>query len=212
MARKKVSTFGKRLQSLLSKHNLSQSELANVTGIRASSISDWKNEKYEAKQDKIDLIATYFNVSPAWLMGYDVPMVRQNEYSNLIPLERSRRIPILGYTYCGTFSWSEENFEGYFLADKLIEADYCLIAKGDSMIEANILDGDIVFLKHTSTVDNGKIAVVRIGDEVTLKKVIKMKDKIILQPYNASYEPIVLEDEPEARIVGELVGVYHKVG
>lgn len=209
MNNKKTSNFSERLKLILLKKNLTQAELSKMTNITASSISDWLKNKYEAKQDKIDIIATKLNINKAWLMGYDVPESPTPPLpKEFIPLTKTKKIPILGYAPCGSFSWAEEDFQGYFVADELIKADYCLVAKGDSMIDADINDGDIVFMKHTQDVENGRIAVVRIDDTVTLKKVIKLSDKVILQPYNNEYEPIILQDEPKASIVGEMVGVY----
>lgn len=65
--------FINRLKSVMADHKISQNELAKRTGIRQSSISDWLNDKYEPKQDKVYLLAKALNVSPAWLLGYDEP-------------------------------------------------------------------------------------------------------------------------------------------
>lgn len=63
--------FINRLKSVMADHKISQNELAKRTGIRQSSISDWLNNRYEPKQDKVYLLAKALNVSPAWLLGYD---------------------------------------------------------------------------------------------------------------------------------------------
>lgn len=73
----KVSSFKNRLKEILLEKNMTQKELSDLTGITPSSISDWLRGKYEAKQDKIDIIATALNVSQAYLMGYDVPKVNR---------------------------------------------------------------------------------------------------------------------------------------
>lgn len=65
--------FINRLKSVMAEHKISQTELAKRTGIRQSSISDWLNNRYEPKQDKVYLLANALNVSPAWLLGYDEP-------------------------------------------------------------------------------------------------------------------------------------------
>lgn len=198
-------TFSKNLKKLLNERDKTQLELAKSIGVSNTTINNYVMGYNMPRMDKVDKICSFFGIKRSDLISEPQPFL------DLIPLQKTKKIPILGYTYCGAFSWSEENFQGYFIADNLIKADYCLIAKGDSMIEADIYDGDIVFLKHTSTVENGKIAIVKIDDEVTLKKVIKTKDRVILEPYNKKYQPIILEDEPKARIVGEMVGVYHKI-
>ncbi|WP_295285707.1 helix-turn-helix domain-containing protein [Veillonella sp.] len=63
--------FINRLKTVMAEHKISQTELAKRTGIRQSSISDWLNNKYDPKQDKVYLLANALNVSPAWLLGYD---------------------------------------------------------------------------------------------------------------------------------------------
>ena len=90
-----------------------------------------------------------------------------------------------------------------------INADFCLKAKGDSMIGARILDGDIVFIKEAPMVNNGEIAGVIIGDQATLKRVYYYpeKGKLILQAENPKYEPLVYigEELNEIRILGKAV-------
>ena len=63
--------FINRLKSIMKERKITQTELAKRTGIRQSSISDWLNDRYEPKQDKVYIIAKALNVSPAWLLGYD---------------------------------------------------------------------------------------------------------------------------------------------
>jgi transcriptional regulator with XRE-family HTH domain len=71
--------FINRLKSIMKERKITQTELANRTGIRQSSISDWLNDRYEPKQDKVYIIAKALNVSPAWLLGYDEPSTTQTE-------------------------------------------------------------------------------------------------------------------------------------
>ena len=63
----------------MKERKITQTELAKRTGIRQSSISDWLNDRYEPKQDKVYIIAKALNVSPAWLLGYDEPSTNQTE-------------------------------------------------------------------------------------------------------------------------------------
>ena len=95
------------------------------------------------------------------------------------------------------------------MADMDINADFCLTAKGDSMINARIQDGDIVFIKEMPMVDNGEIAAVIIDDEATLKRVYYYpeKNKLVLQAENPKYEPWVYVNEElnEIRILGKAV-------
>jgi transcriptional regulator with XRE-family HTH domain len=71
-----MNSFKVRLSEAMATKNISQSELSRLTGIGRNSISDYLNGKYEAKQDKVFLLAKYLNVNEAWLLGYDVDKER----------------------------------------------------------------------------------------------------------------------------------------
>ena len=71
--------FINRLKNIMKERKITQTELSKRTGIRQSSISDWLNDRYEPKQDKVYIIAKALNVSPAWLLGYDEPSTNQTE-------------------------------------------------------------------------------------------------------------------------------------
>lgn len=211
----KVSDFPTRLRKLMNENNMSQAELARKTNITPSSISDWLNYKYDAKQDKIDIISRVFNVSPSYMMGYDVDKSRNNLDLNDIPginvIKNLINVPILGSVICGQPTMMEENFTGYFKLDPdIAKPDFSLRAEGDSMIDANIHEGDLVFFRKTPDVENGSIACVLLDDQVTLKRIIKADDTLILQPANTSYSPIVVRDGDytNVQILGEMIGVY----
>lgn len=72
----KIATFQERIISAIAEKSITQAELARETGIWASAISDYVKGKYDAKQDKLSLLAKALNVSETWLMGYDVPKER----------------------------------------------------------------------------------------------------------------------------------------
>ena len=74
--------FINRLKSIMKDRKITQTELAKRTGIRQSSISDWLNDRYEPKQDKVYIIAKALNVSPAWLLGYDENIPTNEQATN----------------------------------------------------------------------------------------------------------------------------------
>lgn len=74
--------FINRLKNIMKERKITQTELAKRTGIRQSSISDWLNDRYEPKQDKVYIIAKALNVSPAWLLGYDENIPTNEQSSN----------------------------------------------------------------------------------------------------------------------------------
>lgn len=197
--------LAKNLQYYMDLNNISRNELIESLDLKYMTLSDWLNAKTYPRIDKIELLANYFNINKSDLIEDKFDL---SQMDGITLLNKARRIPILGTIACGTPIWTEENFEGFFIADFSIKADFIVKAKGDSMIEAGINDGDLVFLKKTPTVDNGRIGAVLIDNEATLKKVIKTDNAVILQPCNPSYQPIVLTENEEVMILGEMVGVY----
>ena len=197
--------LAKNLQYYMDLNNISRNDLIESLDLKYMTLSDWLNAKTYPRIDKIELLANYFNINKSDLIEDKIDL---SQIDGITLLNKARRIPILGTIACGTPIWAEENFEGFFIADFSIKSDFIVKAKGDSMIEAGINDGDLVFLKKTPTVDNGRIGAVLIDDEATLKKVIKTDNAVILQPCNSDYQPIVLTSYDEAMILGEMVGVY----
>ena len=140
---------------------------------------------------RLEGVARVLKTTPGYLMGWDEEEA-ELPHRDLIPLRR-RPVPLLGHVACGEPIYAEESFMGYELAGEGIAADFCLRAKGDSMIGARIYDGDIVFVRKQESVENGEIAVVIIDDEATLKRVYydRAGEKLILTPENPRYAPLV---------------------
>ena len=118
-----------------------------------------------------------------------------------------RKIPLVGTIACGEPILAEENIEEYVGIPKHIKADFALICKGDSMINARIFDGDVVYIRQQDTVENGEIAAVLIDNEATLKRVRLFDDHISLEPENPMYKPFVYwnEEMNSVRILGKAV-------
>ena len=112
--------------------------------------------------------------------------------------------PLLGSIACGEPILAQENLEGDVDLPDHVHADFALRCRGDSMINARIFDGDIVYIRRQDEVEDGQIAVVLIGDEATLKRVRLYPDHLSLEPENPLYRPIVLwgEEMSRARILG----------
>ena len=127
--------------------------------------------------------------------------------SNIIPLPEMRRIPLLGKIACGAPILAEEHIEEYVDIPRQIHADFALTCQGDSMINARIFDGDIVYIRQQDTVESGEIAAVLIDNDATLKRIRIYDDHISLEPENPQYRPIVLwgEDMNTVRILGKAI-------
>ena len=126
---------------------------------------------------------------------------------NVIQMPVMRKIPLVGSIACGTPILAEENLDGDVEAPDHVRADFALRCKGDSMINARIFDGDIVYIRQQESVEHGEIAAVLIGDEATLKRVYMYDDCISLEAENPQYKPMVYRGEEmnNIRILGKAV-------
>jgi repressor LexA len=120
-------------------------------------------------------------------------------------------IPVVGTVTAGVPILATQNIEEYFPLPRNFtksEDVFMLKIKGDSMINAGILDGDLVVVsKESAGLANGEIVVAMLGDEATVKRFYKEKNKVRLQPENEKYEPIYATD---VKVLGKVVGLVRK--
>ena len=190
---------------LLKKHNVTAAQVAKETGISQSTLSEWKHGNYRPKADKMQKIANYFGVSVSYLIGETETAIPT--YDNIIPMPTMTTVPLLGTIACGTPITAVENIEDYVAKPESIDADFALRCKGDSMVDARIFDGDIVYIHQQPTVNNGEIAAVLIDDEATLKRVYISDGTITLMPANQKYPPLIYSGEQlnNIRVLGKAV-------
>lgn len=211
-----MATIGNTLKALRESRNLSQTEVASKIGVSKQNLFKYENDIVQNIPTKyIEKLANLFDVSPGYIMGWQDENGRPilNKIPGINITQNLITVPILGHIQCGMPTLSECNYEGYFKLDpELCKADFSLVADGDSMIDANIHEGDIVFFKETPDVESGTIAAVLLDDQTTLKKVIKMDNMLILQPANDKYKPILIKDGDYGNIMilGKMVGVFSK--
>lgn len=123
------------------------------------------------------------------------------------------RLPLLGQVAAGGPLLAEQNIEDYVAMPTSTKGDFVLRVKGESMIEAGILDGDLVIVQRAQDARNGEIVVALAGDdesydEATVKTFYREDGRIRLQPENASMEPIY---SPYVQILGRVVGVFREL-
>jgi repressor LexA len=123
------------------------------------------------------------------------------------------RLPLLGEIAAGGPLLAEQNIEEYVPLPASTRGDFLLRVKGESMIDAGILDGDLVIVQRTQDARNGEIVVALAGDdesadEATVKTFYREQGRIRLQPENASLEPIYAE---HVQLLGRVVGVFREL-
>ncbi|WP_028973043.1 transcriptional repressor LexA [Spirochaeta cellobiosiphila] len=126
--------------------------------------------------------------------------------------EKTIEIPIIGNVAAGVPLMAEENWEGSLSLPTALfgkGTHFGLHVKGDSMIDAGILDGDLALIKQQETAENGEIVVAMVEEAVTLKRFYKEKNRIRLKAENSNYKPIFTQD---VRILGKLVNIIRSYG
>lgn len=173
--------FAKRLKELRASRGLTQDDLARELNLVKSSISMYENGKRKPSFEVLEAIADYFNVNMDTLYS-----------SAPVFVPSLKRVPMLGYAAAGQ---PLENLDGqdtfYVETDSRYAVDFCITVRGDSMINAGINDGDIVFVKAQPEVPNGKIACVEIDNEkVCIKRFYKTDTGVMLVSENPKYAPL----------------------
>ncbi len=190
---------------------LTLEEVGNYVGVGKSTVRKWEHGDIEnMKRDKIALLSKILKLSP---LTFITGEVEYGTPDNIIPLPKMKKVPLLGTIACGEPILATENIEALINADKDLNADFALRCKGDSMINARIFDGDIVYIREQPDVEDGEIAAVLIGEEATLKRVYKYPSKVVLRPENPLYDDMIYSKEEmnEVRILGKAVAFLSAV-
>lgn len=207
--------IGQRIKECRKAARMTQKELGLIVGKGESTVSEWEAEKRSPDVDLLVPIAKALHTTAAYLMG--VEDYKKSEIftpRNAISITR-KRIPLIGAIHAGEPTFAEENFECYVEVGAEIHADYALRVKGDSMINARIEDGDIVFIRKQNTVNDGEIAAVLIDEDAALKRVRFLPGgTVAFMAENPRYQPIYVGGDDETRnirILGKAVAFQSDV-
>ena len=205
--------MAKNIQYYMDLYNKTRNDICQDLGIKYTTFADWIKANTYPRIDKIELMANYFNIEKSDLIEEHNKESVQSDRplpSNII-LPAAHKLPIMGTICAGDGVVCEDDYQGTFIVDIDVKADYCLKVHGDSMIGANIYDGDIVFIsKSYDFIQDQIYAIERLDyNEASLKRVTQDGDTLILNPCNPEYHAMVTDYE-EVRIIGRCVGVLHK--
>jgi len=198
-------------KQLRKEKKLTQEQIAARLGVSKSTVSMYENGGRVPPYEMMERISRLFEVDMNRLFGQPsaVPLP-----DGVRPVQ-TRRFPMLGEIACGEPIVANAEYEVYVDASSDVNADFCLTAKGDSMIGARILDGDVVFIRAQEIVENGKIAAVIIDNEANLQRwyYFPEKQKLILTPENPAYEPLVFigEELADIKCIGQAVSVMSRL-
>lgn len=189
-------TVGERIRRRRRELGLSADYVAEKLGKDRSTYYRYESDAIENMPVSVlRPLARVLGVSEAWILtGRNAANVK--------------RIPVLGEVAAGEPIYAAEQYGEYIeIGGDGVQVDFCLRARGDSMVEARIQDGDLVFVRRQPVVEDGEIAVVLVDDEATLKRVYRQPDGIILKAENPKYPPIFISesDARDVRILGKAV-------
>jgi repressor lexA len=203
---------GSRIKEMRKSRKMTLKELGEHIGLSESNTKRYEDGQIKTVGiDIIKKIALALDVPASYLTGWE-EIPQYQKLSNYVPIAK-KKIPLFGEIAAGQPIYADEHIEEFLPVDDEVKADFALKIKGDSMINAQINDGDIVFIRQQSDVDNGQIAAVLIDDSATLKRVYHMDGVIQLQAENPQYPPMIYSKNncDECRILGLAVAVLGKV-
>lgn len=198
-------TMGQRIRQLREIHGMTQEYLGDCVG--ASKQTIYKYEQgivTNIPLDTLYALASALRTTPGYLTGWGGP-----DDDGPAPAPKANTVPLVGRVAAGTSVWDGQNIEEYIPAAPRCQSDFALRFQGDSMINARIFDGDIVYIHSQRDVDNGEIAAVLIGEEIVLRKVFRTPDRLALRAENPMYSDSVFagEEIKNVRILGKAMAL-----
>ncbi len=216
-----LDKFSERLFKLVKENGTDINMLAKALGIKSkSTIYRYMNGEMSPKITTIKYLAEYFNVNEVWLMGYDVPMERNNKIdSNVFPIaDIPKKVPVVGRISAGVPLLATETIEGYeFAPSSQIKEGYTyfyLRVQGDSM-NLKFNEGDIVLVQKQDSLENDEIGVILVdGNDATVKKYKTENGLVILEPMSTNPANTVQIYNPkkiDIKIVGKVISYQGKI-
>lgn len=192
-------------------------EIAKRVGVSEATVQRWESGEIKTmRHGRIVKLAEVLELSPAQLMGWEdkAPADEYSKIPNVLPLPKViKKVPLYDGIACGDPRYADPQEVDMMELPDGVRADFAVRCYGDSMIDAHICDGDIVYIRKQDDVDDGEIAAVLIDDDATLKRVYRKPYGVVLMPANSNYEPLVYtaEDCVNIRIMGKAVACLSKV-
>lgn len=210
-----------RLKQLRKSHGITQDEMGEILGVQKAAVCKYETGRVPLPQEAIVKLCDHFHVTADYLLCIDgaedapknvTPLFKQRTAAlspALLPIGETVGVPLVGRVHAGLPILADENITDYIAvpANDVIAGEYCYMeVEGDCMVGEFIPEGALVLVRLQPRVENGQIAVVRVEDEVLLRKVKYMGATLMLIPANTKYEPMIVPGAL-AEVVGRVVEV-----
>lgn len=216
-------SLGEIIRQYRKEHSMTMEAFANAIGRTRGYISQLENNTSSHGKPISPSLEVYYKSAKVMGMSVDDLLRQAGDESIvtvnapwldlLLDVPEIKRVPRLGVIACGNPILAVEEADEYDEVPVWTKADFTLICKGDSMVGARIFDGDIACIHSQPEVENGDIAAVLIGDEVTLKRFEKIGNTVLLKPENPRYQTMVFtgREASTIRIIGKATYFIIKV-
>ena len=190
-------TLQELIREYKQKTGMSDSEIARRTGVSRSTAARWANG--DIRKVSVDTMERLSH-----LVGYNIEPILKG-------MDISMHLPVLGYVKAGYDLFAEENYIGEeeVSLQERKSGDYYLKVTGNSMIGCGIMDGSLVLVRQCSAIESGRIGIVMVSNEVTVKKLIYKKNMMILEAANPDVENRYFTPEEvnslPVRVIGEVL-------
>lgn len=210
-----------RLKELRKEHNMSQEELGALLGVQKAAVCKYEVGRVPLPHDVLVKLCDHFGVSADYLLGREsagqesmgmvTPLFKQRTElpKSFRPIANVVGVPLVGRVHAGLPILADENISEYIplpLSDATSGECFYMEVEGDCMTGEFIPEGALVLVRLQPSVENGQIAVIRLGEEVLLRKVKLMGEALMLIPANTRYEPMLVSRN-DAEIIGRVVEV-----
>ena len=211
-------TTSEIIKRLRKERGLTQEQLGQIIGVQKSAIAKYESGRVEnLKRSSIEKLAKFFDVSPSYLLGIT------DNVDEIIPLNvitDMMYIPILENVTasCGTGSWAEEDIIDYVGLPRSVysfnkhKKYFAQVAKGDSMINAGIEDGNLLVFETYNSPENNMIGSFSLNNSTCVCKIFRIIDgRYYLMPANENYLPMEITPDMDFRMVGLLKYIVKEV-
>lgn len=202
-----------RLRELRKQHGLTQDDMGQRLGVQKAAICKYETGRVPIPNEAIMELCDMFDVTADYLLGRDTvtPMFKErgSVSSMFMPVTDTVGVPLVGRVHAGLPILADQNITEYIplpSSDVIAGEYFYMEVEGDCMTGEFIPEGALVLVRMQNRVENGQIAVVRIEDEVLLRKVKWMQSHLVLIPSNPKYEPMIVSGG-DVEIIGRVLEV-----